>query len=110
MVERWTVPGSAPQLFLAGTSPLLRPDEQVFAAMVDGWRKQQLSRNLGVQTIKMRVDLVRRFQQYTNEFPWHWRPMDVEEFFADLRGERRARSTLRSYQSSLRMFCDYAGR
>ncbi|MBP2527356.1 MULTISPECIES: tyrosine-type recombinase/integrase [Nocardiaceae] len=108
MVERWTVPGSAPQLFLAGTSPLLRPDEQVFAAMVDGWRKQQLSRNLGVQTIKMRVDLVRRFQQYTNEFPWHWRPMDVEEFFADLRGERRARSTLRSYQSSLRMFCDYA--
>lgn len=108
MVERWNVPGGAPELFLAGTSPLLRPDEQVFAAMMAGWRDQQLSRNLATGTIKIRLELVHRFQRFTNSFPWHWRPMDVDEYFADLRGEGRAKSTLRSYQNALRLFCDYA--
>lgn len=108
MVERWTAPGSAPNFFLAGTLRLLRPDEQVFEARLEGWRDQQLSRNLGWSaTIKPRLDLARRFQRYTNDFPWNWRPMDVDEFFADLRGDGRAHSTLRSYQSSLHMFCDY---
>ena len=38
-------PGSA-RLQLAGGAPLLRPEEQVLAAMLDGWRVQQLARNL----------------------------------------------------------------
>jgi hypothetical protein len=38
-------PGSA-GLQLAAGAPLLRPGEQVLAAMLDGWRDQQLARNL----------------------------------------------------------------
>ena len=34
--------------------------------------------------------------------------MDLEEFTAQLRGERRARSTIRSYHGDLRLFCEYA--
>ena len=40
-------PGSA-GLHLAAGVPLLQPDEQVFAAMLDGWRAQQLARNLAL--------------------------------------------------------------
>jgi hypothetical protein len=31
-------------------------------------------------TIDDRLHLVRRFQRFTNEWPWHWRPGDVEDF------------------------------
>lgn len=41
----WQAPGAAPALFVAGGSPLLRPEEQVFEAMLEGWRDQQLARN-----------------------------------------------------------------
>jgi DNA-binding Xre family transcriptional regulator len=37
-------PGAV-RLHLADGVPLLRPDEQVFRAMLDGWRNQQLARN-----------------------------------------------------------------
>ena len=40
-------PGSA-GLHLAAGVPLLHPDEQVFAAMLEGWRAQQLARNLAL--------------------------------------------------------------
>lgn len=58
--------GMAPELFVVGRSRLLRPDEQVFEAMLAGWRDQQLSRNLALATIKTRIDLVRRFHRFTN--------------------------------------------
>jgi hypothetical protein len=38
-------PGSA-RLHLIDGLLLLRPDEQVFEAMIKGWRNQQLARNL----------------------------------------------------------------
>lgn len=34
----WSVPGAAPGLFVLGRPRLLRPDEQVFEAMLAGWR------------------------------------------------------------------------
>ncbi len=37
-------------LRVVGGLPLLRPAEQVFAAMLDGWRNQQLARNLAFTT------------------------------------------------------------
>lgn len=104
----WQPAGVAPELFAVGRSRLLRPDEQVFEALLAGWRDQQLSRNLAAATIKTRVDLVRRFHRFTNEYPWQWRPVDVEEFCAELRGERCALSTIRGYQGAIRLFCDYA--
>jgi site-specific recombinase XerD len=78
--------------------------------MVGGWRDQQLSRNLNKATIRDREAAVRRFQRFTNEYPWQWRPQDVEEFTAELRSGDRpvALSTVRSYQTALRLFLDYA--
>ncbi|MGX7829054.1 tyrosine-type recombinase/integrase [Actinokineospora sp. 24-640] len=103
----WGGPGAAPELFVLGRQRLLRPDEQVFEAMLDGWADQQLSRNLAQATVARRVEGVRRFQAFTNEWPWQWGPVDLEEFTAQLRGKRRALSTIRSYQGDVRLFCDY---
>jgi integrase len=99
--------GAAPELFVVGASPLLRPDEQVFEAMLAGWRDQQLSRNLAADTIESRLGTVRRFQQFTNDWPWSWRPVDMEEFSAEARGRGRARSTIRGSQCAIRLFCEY---
>jgi hypothetical protein len=60
-------PGLAPKLFLLGEAPLLHPEQQVFDAMLDGWRDQQLARNLRADTIKERRAAVRRFQRFTND-------------------------------------------
>jgi len=95
-------------LFVIGGAPLLHPEQQVFEAMVEGWRDQQLARNLKSDTISERLGAVRRFQRFTNDWPWSWRPVDLEEFTAQLRGERRALSTIRAYQGHLRQFLDYA--
>jgi hypothetical protein len=44
------VPGAA-RLQLADGIPLLRPEEQVFTAMLEGWRNQQMARNLSLALI-----------------------------------------------------------
>jgi len=105
----WDVPGAAPLLLIDGTSRLLRPDEQVFEAMLEGWVNQQLARSLKKSTIEARVALVRRFQRHTNEYPWSWRPVDVEEFIGDRTSRERpiALSTVRSDAAAIRGFCDY---
>jgi hypothetical protein len=56
------VPGGAPSLFVAGGTPLLHAEEQVFDAMLARWRDQQASHNLHADTIKDRLLAVRRFQ------------------------------------------------
>ena len=103
----WRGPGSAPPLFLAGDAPLLRADEQVFEAMLESWSEQQRSRGLRAETIDGRLLAVRRFQRFTAEWPWSWRPVDLEEFTSELRGDRKSIATVRSYQGSLRQFLDF---
>lgn len=86
----------------------LHPEEQTVEDMLTGWRNQQLCRNLQLGTIEQRQQMVVRFIDHTNEFPWTWTPVMVEEFFGDLRSIRRvAQSTIRSYQTSLKLFCAY---
>lgn len=86
----------------------LSSEDAVLAGMLDGWRNQQLSRNLSFGTIEPRQQLVDRFVRYVNEYPWRWSPAMVDEFFGDLRSQRHARqTTVRGYQTSLRLFCDY---
>lgn len=98
----------AASVSLVGGVALLRPDEQVFGAMLDGWRRQQLSRNLSFGTIGQREQLVRRFQAYTNDWPWAWSPVHLEEWMEDLRrGDGHARSTVRNYQLALKGFLAY---
>ena len=91
----WRVPGGAPSLLVAGGTPLLHPDEQVFEAMLAGWRDQQLSRNLRAETVRTRLLAVRRFQRCANDWPRVWRSVDVEEFTAELRGQSRTLATIR---------------
>lgn len=88
--------------------PVLRPDEQVLAMMLDGWRNQQLSRNLQFATIEQRLRCVQRFLDHVNEDPWNWTPAMVEEFSADLRTVKHVgHSTMRGYHCSLRAFTSY---
>lgn len=96
------------RVVLVGSVPLLHPEVQTVEDMLDGWRNQQLCRNLDHETISKRIALVRRFIDHCNEYPWAWTPAMVEEFFADLRGIKgRAQSTVRGYQNGLRLFCSY---
>ncbi|WP_336160013.1 tyrosine-type recombinase/integrase [Amycolatopsis sp. VC5-11] len=100
-------PGSVTLQLVDGVS-LLHPDDQVFVAMLDGWRNQQLARNLGFATVERRVDVVRAFTAYTNTFPWQWSAQLVDEWLGDLRSVRQLRrSTLRNYQTAVRLFCDF---
>lgn len=100
-------PGAA-RLQLVDGVPLLRPDEQVFIAMLDGWRNQQLARNLAFGTIESRQRAVKAFARNADAYPWAWTPQLVDEWMGDLRGVRDLkRSTLRNYQDALRSFCRY---
>ena len=70
MSRLWQVPGSPSALFVDGDTQLLHPQDQVFEAMLAGWRDQQLARNLNSSTIHNRDADVRRFQRFTNDYPW----------------------------------------
>jgi len=105
------LPGSASLSVLAADVIVpLDPAAAVFEAMLQGWVQQQLARFLRKPTIKARLDLVRRFAVYTNQYPWQWTSAEAEAFFSDLRSGLRplAVSTARGYQHTLRLFCEFA--
>ncbi|MGW0884660.1 hypothetical protein [Streptomyces sp. NPDC002671] len=58
---------------------LLRPEEQVFTAMLGGFSNQQLARNLARSTVGGRENTVKAFAAYVNAFPWQWTPAMVDE-------------------------------
>jgi integrase/recombinase XerC len=105
--DHTTAPGMA-GLHMAAGLALLRPEEQVFAAMLDGWGSQQVARNLALGTVQGRQRVVRAFAAHAGAYPWAWTPQMVDEWCTDLRTVRRLRrSTLRSYQVAVRLFCAY---
>jgi hypothetical protein len=114
-LNHWMEPGSreksmqidgSGRVQLVQSMPVLRPDEQVLQLMLDGWRNQQLSRNLQFATIEQRLRCVQRFLGHVNEDPWNWTPAMVEEFSADLRTVKHvSHSTLRGYHSAVRALC-----
>lgn len=100
-------PGSAALYLVDGVS-LLRPEEQIFSAMLDGWRNQQVARNLAFSTISGREKVVDAFARSADAWPWHWSAQLVDEWLGDLRSVRNLkRSTLRTYQEAVRSFCAY---
>jgi site-specific recombinase XerD len=100
--------GGAAHLQLVAGAALLHPEEQVFEAMLTGWRAQMTSRYLSATTVRQREQLVRRFHTWTNEYPWRWSPGDIEEWTTAAIAERRlTHSTVRNYHLTLRLFCDY---
>ena len=80
----------------------------MFDAMLHGFRAQQISRGLRLETIEGRERLARRFLEVTNEYPWNWGPAHLEEWTLTLVSEKHlASSTIRGYQVDLRLFGDY---
>lgn len=101
-------PEGSAKLLLPSSVVQLHPEEAVFEAMLAGWISQQTARLLAVGTIEARVATLRRFASFTGQYPWHWQPADVEEWTVALRqGGARAHSTLRNYQNTVALFCDY---
>ena len=88
---------------------LLRAEDRVFEAMLDGWRAQMLARGLTTGWIKISTAMVTRFQRFTNEYPWTWQAHDVDDYLAALRSRERpvTLATLRSYGGAIRAFCGY---
>ena len=73
-----------------------------------GWRAQQAARGLREEAIGARERLMRRFGEFTNEYPWNWEPAHVDEWSLSLTAEHHlAPSTIRTYQCSLRLFNGY---
>jgi hypothetical protein len=75
-----------------------------FEAMLQGWRRQQVSRRLSGPLIDGRERIVRRFAEFTNAWPWQWTPAQVEVWTA---AGGWAHSTVRSYQGALSVFLAY---
>lgn len=99
------MPGAAASIIPAGIT-FLDPEERVFEAMLEGWRRQQQSRNLKADTYKDRERIVRDFQRYTNDYPWNWDFSDYTDYGASLHG-RVVHSTFRAYQNSIQLFDEY---
>ena len=97
----------AAHLMLAPGVRHLDEETAVFGAMLEGWRRQQDSRYLREQTITPRLRIVRRFAEFTGQYPWQWGPAEVEAFTSALVSGSRpaAHSTVRNYQMALQLFC-----
>jgi site-specific recombinase XerD len=82
--------------------------ERTFVEMLEGWRNQQLARNLAFATINAREAEIRRFVAEAGEYPWHWSAQLVDEWLGDQRSVRHLRqSTIRAKAVSVRLFCAY---
>jgi integrase/recombinase XerC len=104
---RGDLAGAAHLELVSGVVPL-RPEDAMIEAMLNGWRAQQKARGLQEATIAPRQRLVRAFIESTNEYPWNWGPGHVEEWTLSLAAERHlAVSTIRGYQTDLRLFSEY---
>ncbi|MHC8609698.1 hypothetical protein ACW4FP_18805 (plasmid) [Paenarthrobacter ureafaciens] len=105
------VPGFVPRRLVDPDIGLFRADERVFTAMLDGWRAQTLARGLTTDTIKQRCQLLERFQRFTGEFPWQWRPADIDDFLASALwpSERGARMSLGSFGDAFAAARDAVG-
>lgn len=95
-------------MVLAPGVAYLQPEEAVLDAMLRGWAIQQTSRLLSPVSIEKRELTVRRFVAFTNEYPWQWDPLDVEEWTASMVSRGLSHATIRNYQETVALFCEYA--
>ncbi|MHB8438591.1 MAG: tyrosine-type recombinase/integrase [Acidimicrobiales bacterium] len=97
-------PDGAAALVLVGSAVPLHPEEALFEAMLEGWRRQHVARRLSPSVIAQRQRIVRRFAEFSGSWPWQWRAEHLDAFVAE---GRWAHSTVRSYQGSIAAFLDY---
>lgn len=108
-MRRFDAPGAAHLAINPGVT-LLHPSEQVFEAMLLGWERNQISRNVAERSIIGNRRLITRLARFTNDYPWNWLPADADDFIAQLDGRRDGRpagSTIRAYQGEIRRFLDF---
>jgi integrase/recombinase XerC len=104
---RAVLAGAAGLELVSGVAQL-RPEDAMFEAMLSGWRAQQAARGLRADTITARQRLVRRFGEFTSEYPWQWSPVHMDEWSLYLTAEEHlAPSTIRAYQCTLRQFTEF---
>jgi integrase/recombinase XerC len=76
--------------------------------MLDGWRVQQLARNLAFSTVGKRLAAIRAFARHADAFPWARGAQMLDEWLGDLRavgGLRRP--VIRNYALAVSAFCRY---
>jgi integrase len=102
------LPGSAAVTLVGNVVPL-DPEPALFAAMLQGWERQQRSRVLQEDTISDRLCVVRRMVAFSGLYPWQWSAAEVEAFFSTLRSGSRpvTAATARNYQVALRLFLGF---
>jgi site-specific recombinase XerD len=82
--------------------------ESTLSGMLEGWRNQQLARNLAFATISAREAEVRKFVAEAGEYPWRWSSQLLDEWLGDKRAvSHLRRSTIRAKASTLKLFCQY---
>ncbi len=69
--EGGPVPGAVPAYLRSG-SAVLNEAENVWLAMLDGWRAQQFARNLAPSTVDARRSIVLQFRAFAESYPWSW--------------------------------------
>jgi site-specific recombinase XerD len=106
-VEDRVLAGCAGSVLALGVA-FLQPEEAVMDGMLAGWAAQQHSRLLAATTVENRLAIERRLVAFTNEYPWAWRPVDVEEWTTSLVEADLAHSTIRNYQMAVSLFLGYA--
>ena len=59
----------------------------MFEAMVTGWSRQQLARNLFAGSISAQVATIRRFRDFCDaDGPWTWTSAMADDWTTELRG------------------------
>jgi hypothetical protein len=96
-------PEGSARLELVSGVALLHEEDALVEAMLTGWAKQQLGgRGLAEKTVQRRQAIVRRFLEFSNEYPWHWTAAHLDEWSADLVCVLgRAKSTIRGYHDAI---------
>lgn len=86
------------------------PDPDAFLSdVLTGWRRAQLAQNFSPDTARRRVASVLRMGDFVGSYPWQWTAADADDFFGHLRGVRNlAHTTVRAYQTDVKLFLDYA--
>lgn len=97
-------PDGAAALVLVGSAVPLHPEQTLFEAMLEGWRRQHMARRLSSNVVAQRQRIIRRFAGSTGAWPWQWRAEHLDAFLSE---GRWAHSTIRAYQGSIAMFMDY---
>jgi integrase/recombinase XerD len=87
------LPGAAHLALVSGVIHL-DPASAVFEAMLEGWATQQRARFLKDNTIGPRLELVRRFAAFTNQYPWQWEPAEGSRRFGPVAGKARWRRSV----------------